>query len=87
MVAETASPHRPSKQVSFSACSPKNLLKQSGEIPADTTQVPMHGISAIAAAKATRLQEKEHLLLIAEEEKQNMIVDQPPNLQRRKYYK
>ena len=59
----------------------ENLLKQSGEIPADTTQVPMHGISAIAVAKATCLQEKEHLLLIAEEEKQSMIVDQPPNLQ------
>ncbi len=37
----------------------ENLLKQSGEVPADTAQVPMHGISAIAAAKATRLQEKE----------------------------
>jgi len=36
----------------------ENLLKQSGEILADTTQIPMHGISAIAAAKATRLQEK-----------------------------
>ncbi len=66
------------EQISFSACSPKNLLKQSCEILADTTQVPIHGISAIAAA---RPQEKEHLLLIAEEEKQNMIVDQPPNLQ------
>ena len=59
----------------------ENLPKQSCEIPADTTQVPIHGISAIAAAKTTRLQEKEHLLLIAEEEKQNMVVDQPPNLQ------
>ena len=75
-MAENASPHPPSKRISFSACSPK-----SGEIPADTTQVPVHGISAIAVAKATCLQEKEHLLLIAEEEKQNMIVDQPPNLQ------
>ena len=78
MMAANESPHRPSNQISFSACSPKNLLKQSGEIPADTTQVPMHGISAIADAKATCLQEKEHLLLIAEEEKQNIIVDQPP---------
>ena len=80
-MAENASPHPPSNQISFSACSPKNLLKQSCEIPADTTQVPIHGISAIAVAKATRLQEKEHQLLIAEEEKLNMIVDQPPNLQ------
>ena len=56
----------------------ENLLKQSGEIPADTTQVLMHGLSAITVAKAARLQEKEHLLPIAEDEKQNMIVDQPP---------
>ena len=40
----------------------------------------MHGLSAITVAKAARLQEKEHLLPIAEDEKQNMIVDQPPNL-------
>ncbi len=59
----------------------ENLLKQSGEIPADTTQILMHGLSAITVAKAARLQEKEHLLPIAEDEKQNMIVDQPPNLQ------
>ena len=80
-MAENASPHPSSKQISFSACSPKNLLKQSGEIPADTTQVLMYGLSAIAAAKAARLRGKEQLLLIAEEEKQNMIVDQPPSLQ------
>ena len=80
-MAENASPHPPSNQVSFPAYSPKNLLKQSCEIPAETTQALIHGISAIAAAKTTRLQEKEYLLLIAEEEKQNMIVDQPPNLQ------
>ena len=59
----------------------ENLLKQSGEIPADTTQILMHGLSAITVAKAARLQEKEHLLPIAEDEKQNMIVDQPPNFQ------
>ena len=53
----------------------ENLLKQSGEIPADTTQILMHGLSAITVAKAARLQEKEHLLPIAEDEKQNMIVD------------
>ena len=80
-MAENASPHPPSNQISFPACSPKNLLKQSCEIPAETTQVLIHGISAIAAAKTNRLQGKEYLLLIAEEEKQNMIVDQPPNLQ------
>ena len=45
-----------------------NLLKRSGEIPADTTQVLIHGLSAIAVAKAARLKEKEHLLLIAKEE-------------------